>query len=144
ELKQGTTANTRGDYELKLPPGKYMLICQSLGYEPLFAEIILTDQDVTRDFVLPAPNNFNMHLADVAGAVGIHKFQEHCPDGNVCHLAPPLTQAARTQGWGLAARIPQSQPGLCEETAPRRIHIWRSQTPMDIMAVRYPAHQSRR
>lgn len=53
ELKQGTTANTRGDYEFRLPPGKYMLICQSLGFEPLFAEIVLSDKDVTRDFVLP-------------------------------------------------------------------------------------------
>lgn len=53
ELRQGTTANTRGDYELKLPPGKYFLICQSLGYEPVFAEVSLGEAIVIRDFVLP-------------------------------------------------------------------------------------------
>ncbi len=35
ELKQGTTANTKGDYELRLPAGKYMVIYQSLGFEPI-------------------------------------------------------------------------------------------------------------
>jgi len=53
ELKLGTTANIRGDYELKLPPGKYLLICQSLGYEPVFADITLDEDPVIRDFVLP-------------------------------------------------------------------------------------------
>jgi hypothetical protein len=53
ELKQGTTANTRGVYEIRLPPGKYLLICQSLGFEPMFAEIVLSDKDVTKDFILP-------------------------------------------------------------------------------------------
>ena len=32
ELKQGTTSNTKGDYEIKLPAGKYTVIYQSLGY----------------------------------------------------------------------------------------------------------------
>jgi hypothetical protein len=53
ELKQGTTANTKGDFEFKLPPGKYLVICQSLGYEPVFVDITLTDQTITRDFILP-------------------------------------------------------------------------------------------
>jgi len=41
ELKQGTTANTKGDYELRLPAGKYMVIYQSLGFEPIFADITM-------------------------------------------------------------------------------------------------------
>ncbi|HSL86977.1 MAG TPA: DUF5686 family protein, partial [Bacteroidales bacterium] len=53
ELRLGTTANIQGDYELKLPSGKYLLICQSLGYEPVFADIILDESPVTRDFILP-------------------------------------------------------------------------------------------
>jgi hypothetical protein len=44
ELKQGTTANTRGDYELKLPPGKYLVTYQSLGYSPLFFNITLSGE----------------------------------------------------------------------------------------------------
>ena len=35
ELKQGTTANTKGDYEIRMPAGKYTVIYQSLGYEPV-------------------------------------------------------------------------------------------------------------
>ncbi len=39
ELKQGTTSNTKGYYEIKLLPGKYMVNYQSLGYEPVFENI---------------------------------------------------------------------------------------------------------
>ncbi len=53
ELKQGTTSNTKGDYELKMPPGKYLVIFQSLGYEPVFVDINLTDKTITRDIILP-------------------------------------------------------------------------------------------
>ena len=30
ELRQGTTSNTKGDYEIKLPAGKYTVAYQSL------------------------------------------------------------------------------------------------------------------
>ncbi len=53
ELKQGTTANTKGDYEIRLPAGKYSVIYQSLGYEPVFVTVTLTDRLLTRDIVLP-------------------------------------------------------------------------------------------
>lgn len=53
ELRQGTTANTKGDYELKLPAGKYTVIYQSLGYEPIFVSIVMTDKVITRDVILP-------------------------------------------------------------------------------------------
>jgi hypothetical protein len=53
ELKQGATANVKGDYELRLPPGKYMVIYQSLGYEPIFANITVTDKTIIKDIVLP-------------------------------------------------------------------------------------------
>jgi hypothetical protein len=53
ELKQGTTSNTRGDYELRLQPGNYMVIYQSLGYEPVFESINLSETVVVRNITLP-------------------------------------------------------------------------------------------
>jgi hypothetical protein len=53
ELKQGTTANTKGDYELRLPAGKYMVIYQSLGFEPIFADITMADKPVSKNVTLP-------------------------------------------------------------------------------------------
>lgn len=53
ELKQGTTANTKGDYELRLPGGKYMVIYQSLGFEPIFADITMVDKPITKNIILP-------------------------------------------------------------------------------------------
>ena len=40
ELKQGTTANTKGDYELKLPSGKYSVTYQSLGFAPVLITLL--------------------------------------------------------------------------------------------------------
>jgi hypothetical protein len=53
ELKQGTTCNTKGDYELKLPAGKYTVIYQSLGYQPVYSDITVSDKTVTKNVVLP-------------------------------------------------------------------------------------------
>jgi hypothetical protein len=53
ELKQGTTSNTRGDYEIRLPSGKYTVIYQSLGYAPVFVNITLSDKTITKDVILP-------------------------------------------------------------------------------------------
>jgi hypothetical protein len=53
ELRQGTTANTKGDYEIKLPLGKYLVIYQSLGFSPVFYNISVTDQTITKDVALP-------------------------------------------------------------------------------------------
>ena len=53
ELKQGTTANTKGDYEIKLPAGKYMVTYQSLGFSPVFFNITISDQTITRNVTLP-------------------------------------------------------------------------------------------
>ena len=53
ELKQGTTSNTRGDYELRLQPGNYMVIYQSLGYEPVFESINLSDTVLVKNITLP-------------------------------------------------------------------------------------------
>jgi len=53
ELKQGTTSNTKGDYELRLPAGKYSVIYQSLGYEQVFVSISLSDKTIIKDIVLP-------------------------------------------------------------------------------------------
>ena len=53
ELRQGTTANTKGDYEIRLPAGKYTVVFQSLGFEPIFSNIILSDKIITKDVILP-------------------------------------------------------------------------------------------
>jgi len=53
ELRQGTTANVKGDYEIRLPAGKYTVIYQSLGYEPIFTTIDLTDNVITKNIILP-------------------------------------------------------------------------------------------
>src|SRR5512133_2437887 len=53
ELKQGTTANIKGDYEIRLPAGKYTVIYQSLGYEPIFTNVTLSDQPITKNIILP-------------------------------------------------------------------------------------------
>jgi hypothetical protein len=52
ELKQGTTSNTKGDYEIRLPAGKYTVIYQSLGYEPVLFNITISDNTITRDVIL--------------------------------------------------------------------------------------------
>jgi hypothetical protein len=53
ELKQGTTANTKGDYELRLPAGKYMLVYQSLGFEPVITNITISTTTIIKDIILP-------------------------------------------------------------------------------------------
>src|SRR4030042_603540 len=53
ELKQGTTANTKGDYEIKLPAGKDLVTYQSLGYSPVFYDITISGQTITRNVILP-------------------------------------------------------------------------------------------
>jgi hypothetical protein len=52
ELKQGTTSNTKGDYEIRLPAGEYTIIYQSLGYEPILFTITLTDKPLTKNVIL--------------------------------------------------------------------------------------------
>ena len=53
ELKQGTTSNTKGDYEIRLPAGKYQVIYQSLGYSPVFYTANVSGQTIIKDVVLP-------------------------------------------------------------------------------------------
>ncbi len=53
ELKQGTISNTNGNYEIKLPAGKYLVTYQSLGYEPVSFDVTITDKTVVRDIILP-------------------------------------------------------------------------------------------
>ena len=51
EIKLGTTSNARGDYELRLPPGNYMVLFQSLGYEPVIESISIGEIDVEKNAV---------------------------------------------------------------------------------------------
>ena len=53
ELKQGTTANTKGDYELKLPAGKYLVTYQSLGFSAVFYDLNITDETIIKNVILP-------------------------------------------------------------------------------------------
>lgn len=53
ELKQGTTANTKGDYELKLPAGKYLVTYQSLGFSPVFYDISIQEGSIIKNVILP-------------------------------------------------------------------------------------------
>lgn len=53
ELRQGTTANTKGDYELKLDAGKYQVQFQSLGYGPVISTVTISREPVIKDVVLP-------------------------------------------------------------------------------------------
>ena len=53
ELRQGTTSNTTGNYEIRLPAGKYNVIYQSLGYQPVYMNITLLGESVSKDVVLP-------------------------------------------------------------------------------------------
>jgi hypothetical protein len=53
ELKHGTTSNTKGDYEIRLPAGKYTVVYQSLGFAPVFVNITVSDKPITKDVVLP-------------------------------------------------------------------------------------------
>ncbi len=53
ELKQGTTSNTRGDYEIRIVPGRYTVVYQSLGYEPVYERIVISDTIITRNIILP-------------------------------------------------------------------------------------------
>ncbi len=52
ELRQGTTSNADGEYELNIPSGKYMLFFQSLGYEPVVIDVTVGELTITRDVVL--------------------------------------------------------------------------------------------
>jgi hypothetical protein len=45
ELKQGTVANTGGDYEIRLPPGTYNVYYQSLGYVPETKKVTIINKD---------------------------------------------------------------------------------------------------
>jgi hypothetical protein len=53
ELKQGTTSNIKGDYEIKIPPGKYLVTYQSLGFSPVFLNLTITNQTIIKNVVLP-------------------------------------------------------------------------------------------
>lgn len=53
ELRQGTTSNAKGDYEIRLPAGKYLIQYQSLGYQQVFFDVTLNNQLIIKDIVLP-------------------------------------------------------------------------------------------
>ncbi len=53
ELRQGTTSNAKGDYEIRLNPGKYTVGYQSLGYQPVYVSITLNSETISKDVVLP-------------------------------------------------------------------------------------------
>ena len=52
ELRQGTTSNTKGNYEIRLPAGKYTVIYQSLGYSPDLRTVTLGKNILNQDIIL--------------------------------------------------------------------------------------------
>ena len=53
ELRHGTIANEKGDYEIRLSPGKYTVVYQSLGYEPVTETLLITDNTtITKNITL--------------------------------------------------------------------------------------------
>jgi hypothetical protein len=52
DLKLGTAANTKGNYEIRLPEGKYTVIYQSLGFAPDIRIVNLGKNTITIDIVL--------------------------------------------------------------------------------------------
>jgi len=52
ELKHGTTSNPKGDYEIKLPDGKYSVIYQSLGFEPFMSAVTIRGDTLVSNVVL--------------------------------------------------------------------------------------------
>ncbi|MFB6456041.1 DUF5686 and carboxypeptidase regulatory-like domain-containing protein [Chitinophaga sp. Hz27] len=50
----GTTANARGQYQLELSPGNYIIVCQYIGYKKTEQPITITQNQQTFDFKLPA------------------------------------------------------------------------------------------
>jgi hypothetical protein len=52
ELQQGTTSNTKGNYEIRLPEGKYTVIYQNLGFAPDIRDITIGKTTVVRDIIL--------------------------------------------------------------------------------------------
>lgn len=52
ELRQGTTANIKGEYLINLKPGKYTFFFQSLGFSPTIKNITIVNQDINLDITL--------------------------------------------------------------------------------------------
>lgn len=52
ELRQGTTTNSDGQYEIALPPGTYTISYQFLGYMPVTRVFTLGTEDITTDIIL--------------------------------------------------------------------------------------------
>jgi hypothetical protein len=52
ELRQGTTSNSQGFYEIALPPGTWQVTWQFLGYTPVTREITMMTSDITADITL--------------------------------------------------------------------------------------------
>jgi hypothetical protein len=49
---KGTSANDKGRYAFALKPGKYTLICQSIGYAATSKEVEVKETDVELSFIL--------------------------------------------------------------------------------------------
>jgi hypothetical protein len=60
----GTTANAQGFYKLELKPGKYIVICQHIGYAVQEKEIEITNANVELDFVL-SQQQYNLNAVTV-------------------------------------------------------------------------------
>ena len=60
ELRQGTTANTRGDYEIRLPAGSYTVIYQSMGYAFETKKITIVNQKTVNQDITLQPQYYQL------------------------------------------------------------------------------------
>ena len=52
ELRHGTTANIKGEYDIKLKPGSYTVFFQSLGFSPEVRNVTIGQTDKNLDITL--------------------------------------------------------------------------------------------
>ena len=53
ELKKGTTANIKGEYQIMLAPGSYTVFYQSLGFSPTMKTVDLSDGEKELNITSP-------------------------------------------------------------------------------------------
>jgi hypothetical protein len=48
----GTTANSKGVYNLNIAPGDYVIVCQSISYKTVEKKVKIKEAFTTLDFIL--------------------------------------------------------------------------------------------
>lgn len=64
----GTAANVQGQYFLDLPNGNYTLVFRLVGYHAVIEQVVLQNNTITKDVILPEENLMLGEIKIVAGA----------------------------------------------------------------------------